>query len=548
MAVRFSDMASNLFHLNGSLLKMPASSMRHLYPIYNRKARKMLLKFGRQTHKSTTVSCNIVLPCLVYPNYHTLYVAPTGNQVSVFSSDKLNGNIYGSPLVEKYWTDPHTKDQIMYKEFSNQSKIYLRSAFHSADGSRGISTDRLVVDEVQDINSDHIPVIEQSMSHSMAKWEMMSADHPNLPGHLFRNTMYAGTPKTMENTLEKYWNKTTQNEWIIKCTHCGRYNYINEHNIGPICLVCNKCGLPIHYADGDWVAMNPDATMDGYRMPQIVLDWINNPRNPESWQVNVIQPFKTGVYTTQKLYNEVLALPYANAKNPLNLQDIISACTQIQYDMVTDPANTPWCSNMEFVFGIDWGKGDTANGTSYTCLTIGCVHFGKFRPVFMKRYTGKLSDALLQIDDILHYINLFECRFGIADSGDGRTSNATMLQALGYKRFAEAFEHGSIKQKIKWDPRQGMYIFNRTRMMTDRFMEIKHGDVQFFRRDQFQEFQDDFLNIYSEYSEHTRLTLYDHNGPDDMFHSYMFCRIACMVMRGELDKYFAGGENAEITD
>jgi hypothetical protein len=546
MNVQFSQLASNMFRINGALMKMPSSSMRHLYPIYNSKSRKKLLKFGRQTHKSTTVGCNLVLPCVAYNSYHSLYVAPTGNQVSVFSTDKLTSTMYGSPIIEKYYTDPHTKDQITYKEFSNNSKIYLRSAFHSADGSRGISSDQVTIDEIQDINSDHIPVIEQSMSHSIAKWEMMVQDFPNLPPHLFRNSLYAGTPKTIENTMEKYWAKSTQAEWIIKCRHCNKYNYINEHNIGKVCLICNRCGKPIHYDDGDWIVMNADATIDGYRMPQIVLDWVNNPRNPEAWQINVIQPFNDGVYTAEKLHNEVLALPYANAKHPLNLNDLTAACKD--WDMIEHPRDTNWLKYCNICYGIDWGKGDLANGTSYTCLTIGTVYSGKFRPLFMKRYTGRMSDALKQIEDILHYVNTFGCKFGIADSGDGRVSNAMMLEALGPARFAEVIENGAVKKKVLWDPKGGHYMFNRTRFMTDRFMEIKGGDVEFFKMEQFKEFRDDFLNIFSDYSDRTRQTLYDHNGPDDMFHSYMFCRFATMIIGGELDQYLRGGENAAIND
>lgn len=551
MAIRPSDIATAMLWLNGMPLHMPMDSMRHLLPIYNKPSRRRLFKFGRQTHKSTTIANDMVVPCLLYPGYHILYVAPTGNQVSVFSSDKLNGIIRGSPLIDKYFTNTNTKDQVSYKEFANTSQIYLRSAFHSPDGSRGISSDSVRIDELQDINSDHISVLEQSMSHSLAKWEMMSRQNPRLPKHLFRNSVYAGTPKTAENTLEKYWSKSTQNEWIIKCTHCGKYNYITENNIGPICLICNnkRCEKPIHYRDGDWIEMNPCAAIDGYRMPQIVLDWVNNPREPEAWQISVIQPFKNGEYTTQKMYNEVLALPYANAKNPLNQNDIIACCNNsFKYRMVNARAEVDWLSNIDIFFGIDWGKGDMANGTSYTCLTLGSVIDGRFRVLFMRRFTGRSSDALLQIEEILHYINYFDCRFGIADSGDGRTSNATLLRALGPQKFGECFEHGSIKQKLRWDRKQGMYIINRTRFMTDRFMEIKTGKVQFFDYEQFQEFKDDFLNIFADYSERSRQTLYDHIGADDMYHSYHYCRLASMIMRGEVDKYLAGGENADIED
>ena len=541
MSIRFADLACGLFKINGVQLELPHDSMRHLWPIYNRPDRAILLKFGRQTHKSTTLGFTISLPCIRYANYHSIYVSPTMMQTSVFSTDKLNNALRDSPVVEKYYMDKTTRDQIGYKELANRSKIYLRSAFHSAGSSRGISGDQTNIDEIQDILSDHIPIIEQCMSHSLPKWEHMHAADPFLPMHLFNHRMYAGTPKTVENTLERYWTRSTQNEWIIKCQHCGKYNYIDEKNIGPEFLICRFCEKDIHYTDGQWITMNHEGSLQGYRMPQIVLNWINNRKYPEVWKVNVIDTMNGG-YTSQQFFNDVLALPYANAKNPILPEDIMAACQD--YDMITRPQDGhPWLTGTyQIIAGIDWGKGDTAHGTSYSILCIGVLVSGIFKTVYLKRYTGRDSDPLLQIDDMLLKINQFKCNLVIADTGDGRTSNAMLVAKLGARRFAEIYEHGAMHQKIKWDKEQGIYVINRTRMMTDRVMEIKAKKCQFFKFEQFKPFKDDFLGIYSDYSEKTRMTRYDHTVPDDCFHAWMFARIGSLIVSNALDKYFGGGE------
>jgi hypothetical protein len=539
MPVTPVQFACNIFWLNGMPLKLPESSMRHIYPIYNNKSNISLFKFGRQTHKSTTLGYKITLPCIKYPNYHSLYVAPTGNQVSVFSSDKLDGAISGSEVISGHYTGPKEKDQITYKEFTNGSRIYLRSAYHTADSIRGISADMTTIDEVQDIVSDNIPVIEQCMSHSLAKWESMREIIPTLPMHLFNSKVYAGTPKTLDNTLEKYWEKSSQNEFIIKCTHCNKWNYINEYNIGPECLVCNKCERPIYYDDGQWISMNSGAFIDGYRLPQIVLKWINNPDNPEAWQQNVIQT--QAIYSTEKYYNEVLALAYANARNPLNYAEMKAACGEHN---IIDPDKAHLdkeISGMPMFAGIDWGKGDLLSGTSYSILVIGGYIKGKFRVVFIKKYVGKHADPLFQVQDMLGIISKFKAQLVLADTGDGRTSNALMVEKLTAQRFAEVYEHGTTKKKIRWDKDKGIYIMNRTQMMTDRFMEIKRGAICFPTWEEMQPYVSDFTSIYAEYSEQTRLTRYDHTAPDDVFHAYMFAKIAAMIGRGELSKYLVGG-------
>jgi len=504
----------------------------------------MILKFGRQTHKSTTLGYKIPLPCVKYRNYHSLYVAPTGNQVSVFSTDKLDGALRGSPEITDHYFDTKTKDQVSYKEFKNGSKIYLRSAFHSADAIRGISADQTCIDEVQDIISDHIPVIEQCMSHSMAKRKHMVESGINLPAHLFNSRIYAGTPKTVENTMETYWKQSTQCEFIIRCMHqgCKKYNYIDENNVGDTCLICRSCGKPIFYRDGQWVSMNNNGFIDGFRLPQIVLNWINDESDPEAWQVNVIRTRK--IYTIEKFYNEILALEYAAAKHPMSLAEVLACCGE--YDPIESnmTGNDLVKGNPTF-FGIDWGKGDTASGTSYSVLFIGTIYKGKFKIVFVRKYMGRMSDPLLQVEDMLRIIGGFKCSLGIADTGDGRTSNAMMVKALGAKRFAELYEHGTIKQKIKWDKDKGHYIINRTQMMTDLIMEIKRKQISFFRKEKFEQYTPDFTGIYSEYSDQTRMTKYDHNVPDDCFHSYMFCRIAAMIWNGDLSKYLIGGSGME---
>ena len=286
--------------------------------------------------------------------------------------------------------------------------------------------------------------------------------------------------------------------------------------------------------------MNSEGILDGYRLPQIVLPWINNPKNARAWTLNVINTRK--IYSAEKYFNEVLALPYAAAKHPLSALEI-KRCCQDQPEMikVEEAKNNKRLRGCIITAGIDWGKGDTASGTSYSTLDIGAWIKDKFVTVFKKRYTGRMSEPLKQVEDMLMIIRAFGVNLTIADTGDGRTSNAMMAKELTAARFGEIYEHGTIRQKIRWDKEKGHYIMNRTRMMTDIIMEIKRAEVGFFKYEQFKDFQSDYTGIYSEYSEQTRMTKYDHNVPDDSFHSGMFARIACMIVRGELSRYLSGG-------
>lgn len=546
-AVTSADFSQNMFYVNGQPMRMPRDSMRHLFPIYNRKSSSKILKFGRQTHKSTTMGCLLTIPMLKYNNFHSLYIAPTGNQVSVFSNDKLKGTLEDSPIINEHYRDGKTPDQVTFKQLKNGSKIYLRSAYHTADASRGISADQCGFDEIQDLVADHIPVIEQCMSHSLAKWTHRYDAEPYLPMHIFNSKIYAGTPKTLDNTLERYWNVSSQNEWIVRCSHCNKFNYLCEKNIGKTCLVCSKCDKPLYYEHGQWVSMKSEGVvLDGYRMPQIAVNWVNNHKFPQIWKTNVIDTQST--YSIEKYYNEVLALPYANARHPLNEHDMKAVCGE--YEMYREDGydqHGKRCGAPIITAGIDWGKGDTMSGTSYSVLTIMGWVRGVPTVLFMKKYKGRLSDPILQVNDMLRIIKAFEANFTIADMGDGRTSNAMMVNALGASGFAELYEHGTLKQKVKWNSDSGYYIINRTQMMTDLFMEITRKQIQFFQWGDFKgDFLSDFTSICSEYSEQTRLTKYDHILPDDAFHSYMMARVALGIKTGEFNKYLIGGSNEEL--
>jgi len=293
--------------------------------------------------------------------------------------------------------------------------------------------------------------------------------------------------------------------------------------------------------------MNHGAMINGYRLPQIVLPWINDPEIAESWIINVINTRK--IYSAEKYFNEILALSYAAAKHPMSEAEL-KACCDNNWPMIAPESaiHDKRLQNTIITAGIDWGKGDTASGTSYTILTISAFIIDRFRTIFIKKYTGRMSDPLLQVEDIIKTIIAFDCDLTIADTGDGRTSNAMVVKAIGAHKFAEIYEHGTIRQKIKFDKEKGFYIINRSRVMTDYIMEIKRTQVSFFTHDEFKEFQPDFTGIYSEYSEQTRMSKFDHIVPDDTFHSWMFSHIAMDILRGLFSRYLTGGINVDDED
>ena len=324
---------------------------RYLRQIYDTPSKRTLLKCGRQVEKSTLLGNKLLAYSCITQALNALYVSPTNQQTKVFSQDRLKEPIETSEYL-KSWTTTKLSDNVFLKKFINRSQITLRYCYQSADRVRGIPADVICIDELQDILTDNIPIIEECASHS-----------------IFKIFMYSGTPKSLDNPIEWYWTEySTQNEWVVPChrhtisTPKGMskvyWNILGEQNIGEESLICEKCEKPIHSMDdmSQWASMNPGVIRsipkpyEGFRVPQIMVPWV-------SWD-EIIQ--KQTTYSRPKFYNEVLGLSYDSGTRPLTRQDLIDNC---------DPGihlNPDFLRKMKRIIGgsvpvfagLDWGCHD----------------------------------------------------------------------------------------------------------------------------------------------------------------------------------------------
>lgn len=304
------------------------SQRRYLRQIYDTPSIRTLLKCGRQVEKSTLLGNKLLSYSCINSAMNCLYVSPTNLQTKTFSNDRLKEPIETSHYL-KSWTTSKLSDSISLKKFINRSQITLRYAFLNADRCRGIPADVICLDEIQDLLTDNIGVIEECASHSVL----------NISGRLHKGGifMYSGTPKSLDNTLEFLWtNQSTQNEWIVPChRHSIKtgdtmskvyWNILDEDNIGLKAVVCDRCHKPLDVADpmAAWASMNPGILksdkikkpFEGFRIPQLMVPWIEHS--------NIIQ--KQATYSRATFYNEVLGLSYDAGTRPLTQQDVIDNC------------------------------------------------------------------------------------------------------------------------------------------------------------------------------------------------------------------------------
>jgi hypothetical protein len=520
------------------------------YSVYDCPSDQVLLRCSRQVGKSLSIAniqlSNIVLAemyidyiesqnlsreeelALNISAFHALYVAPTGKQVSTFSKQKLTLILDGSPIFKNFRTT-RSSDQIAYKSFKNGSDLFCRSCFHSPDSIRGISSDMITIDEIQDIIVDHIPVILETQARSNRQINF-----------------YSGTPKTTRNTIEHYWKLSTQNEWAVKCDHCGKYNILGENNIQPKGLSCSKpsCRKLINRENGLWVRMNDDekAYMQGFRIHAMMANFMPWTGDPGTKQYANSLMWKYENYSRAQFYNEVLGLPYDGGSIPITEAEIMEACdlSQRKHAGLSELFESGLTQNLRGRFitaGVDWGT--SQEGKSRTVLSIVGYVNGKYHLIFSKIYGPTESDPTYQVEDILKWLNRFGAKLVGVDWGFGWMQNKVLAEKYGVNygsrgrssSVIEFFNHHSLKSRRKWDQDSLKFILNRTECMTDIFMSIKDKMILFPKWEVMKPFAEDIMNIYQEYSEQTGIMKFGHHPdqPDDFFMSLMYAIEAQLI-------------------
>lgn len=495
---------------------------RYLRAIYDTPNKRTLLKCGRQVEKSTLLGNKLLSYSCIVTALNSLYVSPTNQQTKVFSQDRLKEPIETSEYL-KAWTTTKLSDNVFLKKFINRSQITLRYAFMNADRCRGIPADVICLDELQDLLTDNIPVIEECASHS----------------HL-KIYMYSGTPKSLDNTIEFYWTAySTQNEWVVPCNRhalkVGKsisrvyWNILSEDNLGDEGLVCDRCKKPIYANDPEaqWAAMNPDIIKqipkpyEGYRIPQLMVPWISYDE--------IRQKQKT--YPRARFYNEVLGMSYDSGTRPLTRQDVIDNCNDhVRMDVAyQDNLHSKLAESTEVFAGIDWGSGEN----TYTVLTLGAyLPDGKFNAFWFHRFEGRESEPKIQIEEISRIISRYRVVLAGCDYGGGFWPNDELTRRFGWQRIIK-YQYSTPGQKVKWEDGLKRFLVNRNEVMSDVFNAIKRRNI--FRFPAWEQFQNpfgmDFLNIFSEYNEQRRMLEYKKspNVTDDTFHSLLYCFLASMI-------------------
>lgn len=449
---------------------------------------RMLVKAGRQLSKSTSLASHGVLLSNCIPNFKTLYVTPLYEQIRRFSNNYVRPFIDHSP-IKALWSGTGTENSVLQRSFKNSSMMIFSFALLDADRIRGVSADKVAIDEVQDMDPDHIDIIREALSHS--KWNMMQ---------------FTGTPKSMDNAIESLWQKSSQAEWFIPCYRCNTWNipsleYHIEAMIGPSNdwispkepgIVCHKCRKPIdpRPPHGRWVHKHRELRFKfaGYHVPQIILPLHCMRR--DKWDELLS---KQANMAENVFYNEVLGESVDAGQKVISETELIRASRLPWENNPNQPAPEMLRLLRHYetlVMAIDWGGGGE-DGVSFTVLTLlGLTPDKKIHVLWGKRLHAG-SDHLKEAKEVIYWVTRFGPKLVVHDYTGAGTVRETVLVQAGYELdrvMPIQLQRAASGKLLRFVPATPLHDRNHYRLDKARSLlytcqAIRTGLLQFFKYD-----------------------------------------------------------------
>lgn len=250
----------------------------------------------------------------------SIYTLPTQSDVYDFVGGKVNRLIAANPELQRLVKDRDTMEQ---KRVSN-NVVYYRGTFTSKEALM-VSSDWNIHDEEDRSNQDVIQQYYSRLQHSKTAWE-----------HHFSN------PSVEGNGVSRYWPKSDQKHWLIRCGACNKEQYLSwpeSIDVERSCYQCKHCHEPLtddHRRGGRWAKKKALTQQEysGWWISLLMCPWV-----PAS---QVIDLFNNK--SKEYFWNFVLGLPYVGEGNKLTP------------DMVYRNLTTAINNQQDVVIGVDSGN------------------------------------------------------------------------------------------------------------------------------------------------------------------------------------------------
>lgn len=382
---------------------------------------------------------------LIHGNYPqgVLYLFPTRDDVVDFSKGRFQPLIHDNQGIARFVQET---DAANIKRIGS-SMLYFRGARatrsignskKTSSQLKSVPVDRIVFDEVDEMEPAMIDLALERISHSTIKEEV-----------------YLSTPTIPDFGVDALFQKSDQNYWHIKCEACGGWTCLEltfpdcliETSDGRVIRACSKCKREIDPRNGKWVPARPGLsdTLVGWNISQLCSLFVDPKKILEAYRFP-----PNG--RLQEFYNSKLARAYIEAVNRLSLSQVLALCGS---DGIASSDQGP-CS-----LGVDQG--------SNLHVVIGKRHPGRAGRIV---HIGIYKDWT-ELDGLMRSFNVFRCVVDALPETRNARAFAERFKGKVYLNFYNPHQKGAYA----WRERDLVVSSNRTESLDASHNQILNADL-----------------------------------------------------------------------
>jgi len=374
-----------------------------------------------------------------------LYLFPSKTDAIDFSKSRISNLIDENPDTIGKWLK--STDSAGLKKVWN-SYLYIRG-MQSSVGLKTIPVDLVVFDELDEAKQSSVDMAMERMGHSEHRLVLMLSN-PTLPDY----------------GIDKAFQFTDQNYWLLKCPACNHYT--NMVDTFPDCLkevgngvirACERCGAELNPSVGEWVPKHPTVKEKrGYQYSQLFSYYVR--------PCDILHQFRT-TDNLQDFFNLKIGVAYVEAENRLTLEEVYALCSDVP-NADSDPGPS--------FMGVDQGK-DLHVVIGRPDPTVSCrvVHVGVYK----------------DWEDLNLLMNRFHVARCVVDALP-ETRNARAFAKEFRGRVFLSFYNKHQKGMYAWNEKNLIVQSNRTESMDASHGKIRKGMIVLPRR----------CNVIEEFSIH----------------------------------------------
>jgi len=390
-----------------------------------------------------------------------LYLFPSRTDVTDLSKTRLNPLIEDNPDTIGQWIAE--TDSANVKKIWN-SYLYLRG-MKSRVGLKSVPIDFAIFDELDEAPQNAVDMAMERMAHSDIA-HVMFLSNPTLPDY----------------GIDKLFQETDQQYWLLKCEKCNEYNNLVE--TFPDCLrsyrgkvyrACIKCGGELNPAIGEWVAKRPSITEKrGRQYSQLYSQ--SKANSPEA----ILHKFNTTNNLTD-FYNLKLGLPYVDAANRLSIQEVLDCCENYGIES---------SSNEGTYMGVDQG--------AQLHVVIGKRGEPKDKIIYVGKLIGNNEDdktdysGWKELEELMKRFKVMRCVIDALPN----TKNARIFSERFWGKVFLCYYNEHQRGNYRWNEKDMVVYANRTESLDASHREIVEQNVVLPRKsDTILEFAEHMHNV-----------------------------------------------------